>query len=122
MHFLASPDYDFSSYPWEALVGKRSILRVEKIKFWDRVETYLSGKEILCWIQKSCFQGSRGARLEMHQKKPQKMAILGIFGYINHTKHSSICLILLMQLPLGEPHTQKNFQENPKNFSTWKMA
>ena len=56
------------------------------------------------------------------KKKTQKMAILGIFGYINHTKLSSILLKLLMQLPLGEPHTQKFFQENPKNFSTWKMA
>ena len=46
----------------------------------------------------------------MHQKNPLKMAILGIFGYVRHTYFSLIVLILLIKLPLGEPHTQKNFK------------
>ena len=50
----------------------------------------------------------------MQQKKPQKMAILGIFGYINHTKLSSILLKLLMQLPLDEPRSQKIFKKIQK--------
>jgi len=54
----------------------------------------------------------------MHQKKPQKMAILGIFGYVRHTYFSLIVLILLINLPLGEPHTQKKFQDISKDFGT----